>query len=67
MLVLIYTKMMVEAFLNNSKQEEKSQLQYVDPFSMGPYKLSDLSFEMAIFSVPPLREEIGHYRAVQTE
>ena len=50
--------------MDNSKQEEKQSVMHIDKYFAGPYKLSDLNFELAAMSIRPMREEIGYWRAL---
>ena len=50
--------------MDNSKQEEKQSVMHIDKYFAGPYKMSDLSFEIAAMSIVPMREEIGYWRAL---
>jgi len=63
-LTMINTFTLLQAFLDNSKQEEKYSLMRMDPLLKGPYKLSELHLEIAIVSFLGMPEEFGYWRAI---
>ena len=63
--ILLNLLLLVIAFEDKSKQEEKTQLTLIDRFTSDPYKLSDYNTEIAIQLSVPIPANIGRWRAYQ--
>ena len=50
-----------QAFLDNSKQEEKQSMVHIDPYFEGPHKLSDMHMNLATMTIVGLPPEIGYW------
>ena len=51
-----------DAFLDHSKQEEKTQIELIDLGTSEAYNLKDNSIDIKLFSYPALPASIGYFR-----